>query len=36
MTSIKINGNELNSGMYIYTLVINNQEIDTKRMILSK
>lgn len=36
MSSIKINGNELNSGMYIYTLVINNQEIDTKRMILSK
>lgn len=33
---IKINGSELKSGMYIYSLIVNDKEIDTKRMILSK
>ena len=36
MTSITINGYELPAGMYIYSLAINGQEIETKRMILSK
>jgi hypothetical protein len=33
--SIVINGNELAAGMYLYTLIINNKEVDTKRMILT-
>ena len=36
MQSVTINGYELSSGMYFYALTINGQEIDTKRMILSK
>ena len=36
MQSITIGGNELLAGMYIYSLVVNGNEIDTKRMILSK
>lgn len=32
--SIEINANELKAGMYIYTLLVNEKEIDTKRMIL--
>jgi hypothetical protein len=32
--TIKINGNELKPGMYIYTLIVNDKEIDSKRMIL--
>ena len=36
MDSVTIQGYELQSGMYLYSLVINGQEIDTKRMILSK
>lgn len=36
MQSVTVNGYELSSGMYLYSLVINGQEIDTKRMILSK
>lgn len=32
--TIKINGNELKAGMYIYTLIVNQKEIDSKRMIL--
>lgn len=35
-SEVKINGSELKSGMYIYSLVVNDKEIDTKRMILSK
>jgi hypothetical protein len=31
---IIINGNELSAGMYLYSLIINENEIDTKRMIL--
>jgi hypothetical protein len=33
-SSIKINGYELNAGMYFYTLIADGQAIDTKRMIL--
>ena len=36
MQSVVINGYELSAGIYLYSLVINGQEIDTKRMILSK
>ena len=36
MQSIIINGYELSPGMYIYSLIVNGKEIDTKRMILSK
>lgn len=34
--SITVNGNEFGAGIYLYSLVINGKEIDTKRMILSK
>lgn len=33
---ITINGNSLVPGMYLYTLVVNDKEVDTKRMILTK
>lgn len=36
MQSITINGYELSAGMYIYSLIVDGKEIDTKRMILSK
>jgi hypothetical protein len=36
MTSVTINGYELGEGMFLYTLLVNGMEIDTKRMILSK
>jgi len=36
MQSVTVGGNELSSGIYLYSLVVNGQEIDTKRMILSK
>lgn len=36
MQSIIINGYELSPGMYIYSLIVNGKEIDTKRMIISK
>ena len=35
MQSVTINGYELSPGMYIYSLVVNGQEMDTKKMILS-
>lgn len=35
-TSVTINGYELGAGLYLYSLVINGQEIDTKKMIISK
>ena len=31
-----INGYELGEGLYLYSLVVNGREIDTKRMFLSK
>lgn len=34
--SITINGLEFNAGMYLYTLLIDNKIIDTKRMLLTK
>lgn len=34
--SVTINGYELSAGMYLYSLIVNGQEMDTKRMILSK
>lgn len=36
MQSVTIGGYELSAGMYIYSLIVNGQEVDTKRMILSK
>ncbi len=33
---LTINGNELKAGMYIYTLIVNKKEVDTKKMILLK
>ena len=35
-TSVTVNGYELGEGLYLYSLVVNGKEIDTKRMILSK
>ena len=34
--SIRVNGWELGEGMFLYTLMVNGREIDTKRMIISK
>jgi hypothetical protein len=36
MTSVKVNGYELGEGLYLYSLVVNGKEIDTKRMIVTK
>lgn len=36
MQSITINGYELAAGMYLYSLVVGGQEIDTKKMIITK
>jgi len=36
MDSITINGGDLGAGMYLYSLIVDGQEIDTKRMIISK
>ncbi len=33
---LTINGGELKAGMYIYSLIVNNKEVDSKRMILLK
>lgn len=35
-SSITINGSELKAGMYLYTLIADSKEVDTKRMILTK
>ena len=35
-TSVSINGWELGEGMFLYTLMVNRREIETKRMIISK
>ena len=32
--SITINGNELGAGMFLYSLILDGNEVDTKRMIL--
>lgn len=34
--SISFNGYELGEGLYFYSLIVNGQEIDTKKMIISK
>lgn len=34
--SVAINGYELGQGMFLYSLIINGQEIDTKKMIITK
>lgn len=36
MESVSINGYELGEGMFLYSLVVNGNEIDTKKMILYK
>ena len=36
LNSITVYGSELSAGMYLYTLVVDNEIIDTKRMILTK
>lgn len=35
-TSVNVNGWELGEGMFLYTLLVNGREIDTKRMIITK
>lgn len=35
-TNISINGYELGEGMFLYSLLVNGQEVDTKRMIITK
>jgi hypothetical protein len=35
-SSVKVNGWELGEGMFLYTLLVNGQEIDTKRMVITK
>ncbi len=35
-TSLNLNGYELGAGMYLYTLIVNGQEVDTKRMIITQ
>jgi hypothetical protein len=32
---IVINANELKQGMYVYSLLVDNQLVDTKRMVLT-
>ena len=34
--SVIINGSELTAGMYLYSLIVDGKEVDTKRMILTK
>ena len=34
--SVQVNGYELGDGLFLYSLVVNGQEIDTKRMIITK
>ena len=35
-TSVSLNGWEIGEGMFLYTLIVNGKEIDTKRMIITK
>ncbi len=35
-SSVTVHGNELQAGMYIYALIADGQEVDSKRMILTK
>ena len=34
MDSVSISGNELGEGMFLYSLIVNGQEIDTKKMVI--
>ncbi len=34
--AVTIRGNELEAGMYFYSLIVNGEEVDTRRMILTK
>ena len=34
MSSISVDGNELGKGMFLYSLIVNGQEVDTKKMII--
>lgn len=34
--TITVSASELSAGIYIYSLIINNQEVDSKRMILTE
>ena len=34
-SSIFVNGSQLKAGMYLYSLIVDGKEIDTKRMILT-
>ena len=36
MESVSIGGYELGEGMFLYSLIVNGQEIDTKKMIITK
>ncbi len=36
MDSVSIGGYELGEGMFLYSLIINGQEIDTKKMVITK
>ena len=35
-TSVTIEGHTLNAGMYLYTLITDGKEVDTKKMILTQ
>jgi hypothetical protein len=35
-SNITVNATELAAGMYLYSLIIDGKEVDTKRMILTK
>ena len=34
--SIEVNGGSLGAGTYLYSLIANGKEVDTKRMVLTK
>ena len=36
MESVYVGGYELGEGMFLYSLIVNGQEIDTKKMVISK
>jgi hypothetical protein len=35
-SSIEVRASDLNAGIYLYTLIVDNMPIDTKRMILTE
>ena len=36
MDSVSVAGYELGEGMFLYSLIVNGQEIDTKKMVITK